>query len=392
MTKTVIQARSISKKYQLGESIWRSKKSNEFWAIQDISFDIQEGDTIGIVGDNGAGKSTLLKILSRITAPTAGQIKVIGKVRSILEVGIGFQGELTGRENIYLNGAMLGMSYKEIKKKYDEIVEFSEIEKFVNTPVKRYSSGMYVRLAFAVAAHLDPDILIIDEVLAVGDIKFQRKCLQKMEEESTMNGRTVIFVSHNLSAIRSLCQRALLLKQGRLIADGAATDVVEKFLESHNKIIDLENRNLADRLNRTTGRARFSNIQTINQKGENSWRFNTGDVFHCELKFKVYETIPNLNVLFFIRSLDKKILTTCKYTLSSVELHAGFEGSVRITIPKLPLRIGEYGLYICLADNVCSSYHDIVDETSVPYLVISTDQIDPELNRGYFSMDYEVTV
>jgi lipopolysaccharide transport system ATP-binding protein len=186
-----------------------------FWALKDVSFEVKQGDVIGIIGRNGAGKSTLLKILSRITEPTEGRIRIKGRVASLLEVGTGFHPELTGRENVYLNGSILGMSRAEIKAKFDEIVAFAEVEKFLDTPVKRYSSGMYVRLAFAVAAHLEPEILIVDEVLAVGDAEFQKKCLGKMHDVAT-GGRTVLFVSHNMAAIRTLCQRAMLLSQGRL--------------------------------------------------------------------------------------------------------------------------------------------------------------------------------
>jgi lipopolysaccharide transport system ATP-binding protein len=183
----------------------------EFWALKDVSFEIKQGEAVGIIGRNGAGKSTLLKILSRITEPTHGRIEINGRVASLLEVGTGFHPELTGRENIFLNGAILGMSRAEIRKKFDEIVDFSGIEKFLDTPVKRYSSGMYVRLAFAVAAHLEPEILVVDEVLAVGDAEFQKKCLGKMQDVSNKEGRTVLFVSHNMGAVNTLCNRALLL-------------------------------------------------------------------------------------------------------------------------------------------------------------------------------------
>ncbi|MDB9518268.1 ABC transporter ATP-binding protein [Roseofilum reptotaenium CS-1145] len=203
----------------------------EFWALKDVSFEIQRGDRVGIIGRNGAGKSTLLKILSRITEPTKGKINIKGRVASLLEVGTGFHPELTGRENIYLNGAILGMSKVEIKKKFDEIVAFAEVEKFLDTPVKRYSSGMYVRLAFAVAAHLEPEILIVDEVLAVGDMQFQKKCLGKMEDVSK-EGRTLLFVSHNMHTVSSLCNQAIFLKQGQIVCQGYTKDIIEKYLLS----------------------------------------------------------------------------------------------------------------------------------------------------------------
>ena len=211
----------------------------EFWALKDVSFDIQQGDRVGIIGRNGAGKSTLLKILSRITEPTSGRVSIKGRVASLLEVGTGFHPELTGRENIFLNGAILGMSKADIKSKFDEIVAFAEVERFLDTPVKRYSSGMYVRLAFAVAAHLEPEVLIVDEVLAVGDAQFQKKCLSKMGEVSK-EGRTILFVSHNMDAIYSLCSSAIMLEHGMVAKTGTSFEVTEYYLgrgeKTHNEL------------------------------------------------------------------------------------------------------------------------------------------------------------
>ncbi|QHG18536.1 ABC transporter ATP-binding protein [Nostoc sp. ATCC 53789] len=265
MSDTVIRVENLSKKYVLshqqeGSSRYKSLRESisdrvsslgkklvkssgkeiynpareEFWALKDVSFEIKQGESIGIIGRNGAGKSTLLKILSRITEPSSGCISLKGRVASLLEVGTGFHPELTGRENIYLNGAILGMSKTEIKRKFDEIVAFAEVEKFLDTPVKRYSSGMYVRLAFAVAAHLEPEILIVDEVLAVGDAQFQKKCLGKMNDVSEKEGRTVLFVSHNMAALKSLCDQAILLKSGCLVTHGETHQVVSRYLESDN--------------------------------------------------------------------------------------------------------------------------------------------------------------
>lgn len=214
-----------------GRQIVAGDEVEEFWALKDVSFEIKRGEVVGIIGRNGAGKSTLLKVLSRITEPSEGRVTIAGRVASLLEVGTGFHPELTGRENIYLNGAILGMSRAEIRKKFDEIVDFAGVEKFLDTPVKRYSSGMYVRLAFAVAAHLEPEILVVDEVLAVGDIEFQKKCLGKMKEVAG-HGRTVIFVSHNLGAVQALCLRGILLDSGRLAFTGSINDVVERYANS----------------------------------------------------------------------------------------------------------------------------------------------------------------
>jgi lipopolysaccharide transport system ATP-binding protein len=204
----------------------------DFWALKDVNFEINPGDAVGIIGRNGAGKSTLLKVLSRITEPSTGRIEINGRIASLLEVGTGFHPELTGRENVFLNGAILGMTRAEIRKKFDEIVDFSGVEKFLDTPVKRYSSGMYVRLAFAVAAHLEPEILVVDEVLAVGDAEFQKKCLGKMNEVSQQEGRTVLFVSHNMRAIQDLCQKSIYLQNGRILDIGPTDKVIDHYLNT----------------------------------------------------------------------------------------------------------------------------------------------------------------
>lgn len=224
----------------------RSSCQEKFWALKDISFEVKQGEVIGVIGRNGAGKTTLLKLLSRITYPTKGEIHLYGRVGSLLEVGTGFHPELTGRENIYFNGSVLGMRKREIDKKFDEIVEFSGVEKFLDVPVKRFSSGMQVRLAFSVAAHLDPEILLVDEVLSVGDFQFQKKCLGKMQDVASNEGRTVIFVSHNMGAVRRLCQRALLLKSGEITEDGTASFVVDKYLASVLK--GSENKDFQDKI------------------------------------------------------------------------------------------------------------------------------------------------
>jgi lipopolysaccharide transport system ATP-binding protein len=272
MIETVITVENLSKRYIIGHQrpkddgirhvieaamrapfAWcrsrreqKERQKEEFWALKDVSLAVKQGEVVGILGRNGAGKSTLLKVLSRITEPTIGRIHLNGRLASLLEVGTGFHPELTGRENVFLNGAILGMSREEIKNKFDEIVTFAEIGKFLDTPVKRYSSGMYVRLAFSVAAHVDPEILIVDEVLAVGDVAFQKKCLGKMEEAHARS-RTVLFVSHNLAAVENLCTRAVVLEQGQMIFDGPAKEAIQFYLESlrgngtvsHSDVIDL---------------------------------------------------------------------------------------------------------------------------------------------------------
>jgi lipopolysaccharide transport system ATP-binding protein len=261
MGDTVIKVENLGKKYVIRhqqerytalrdviankvKSIGRKKldtgEKEEFWALKDVSFDIKQGDRVGIIGRNGAGKSTLLKLLSRITEPTTGSIALKGRVSSLLEVGTGFHPELTGRENIYLNGAILGMSKREIKAKFDEIVEFAEVEKFLDTSVKRYSSGMYVRLAFSVAAHMEPEILIVDEVLAVGDAQFQKKCLGKMEDVGK-EGRTVLFVSHNMNAVNRICNCGILLEKGEISKKSDDLDQLTKYYLSFSDNADIKN-------------------------------------------------------------------------------------------------------------------------------------------------------
>lgn len=252
MSNTIIKVEDLSKKYKIGSreayyslrdkisDVFNFKKNekeekSEFWALKDVNFEVKQGESIGIIGRNGAGKSTLLKVLSQITPPTTGKITMKGRVASLLEVGTGFNPELTGRENIFLNGAILGMTREEIKRKFDEIVAFAEIEQFLDTPVKRYSSGMYMRLAFSVAAHLESEILIVDEVLAVGDVEFQKKCLNKMSDVSSNEGRTVLFVSHNMEAIKSLCLSAIMLNGGKITKQGMTDIVVDEYLALSNK-------------------------------------------------------------------------------------------------------------------------------------------------------------
>jgi lipopolysaccharide transport system ATP-binding protein len=251
-----------------------ASSSRDFWALTDVSFDVRRGEVIGVIGANGSGKSTLLKILSRITEPTVGRGEIRGRVGSLLEVGTGFHRELTGRENVYLNGAILGMRRREIARKFDQIVEFAELARFIDTPVKHYSSGMYVRLAFAVAAHLEPEILLVDEVLAVGDAAFQRKCIGKMDEVAKA-GRTVLFVSHNMSAVASLCDSALLLKEGRVAARGPTDRVIQGYVEAMEQHSAVP---LGDRRDRKgNGRLRFSALRFMSPGGRAVHAVQSGD-------------------------------------------------------------------------------------------------------------------
>jgi lipopolysaccharide transport system ATP-binding protein len=278
----------------------------DFYALQDVSFEVQQGDRIGIIGRNGAGKSTLLKIISRITEPTEGRIAIRGRIASLLEVGTGFHPELTGRENIFLNGAILGMNRAEIRKKFNEIVDFAEIEKFLDTPVKRYSSGMYVRLAFAVAAHLEPEILIIDEVLAVGDAQFQKKCLGKMEDVSKNEGRTVIFVSHNMGVVAQLCQTAILLRNGKLVQNDSARKVIDDYIlnaQGNSNIYTADGSGSKKELF-------FSQIETLNNSGENCEDFQFDDNIILKATISVSEPVRSAKLSVTLQNSNGDYLST----------------------------------------------------------------------------------
>ena len=365
---TAISIKNVSKKYVIAKQkdgslrgtlagMFSRRQSNteEFLALNDVSFDIQQGDVVGIIGKNGAGKSTLLKILSQITKPSTGSIEINGRVASLLEVGTGFHPELTGRENVYLNGTILGMTRKEVKAKFDEIVAFSGVEKFIDTPVKHYSSGMYVRLAFAVAAHLEPEILIIDEVLAVGDAEFQKKCLGKMGEVAG-EGRTVLFVSHNLVAVKNLCNKGILFKNGSKIFEGNIEDTISEYssLRSEKKL-DFDTSNFKER----SRGPRFAYIENI----------SLNDVVFCpESKFQIRIKVNNqhnfeakelqLMVLFF----DE--MSNIVYQLSSNFLYevVNFDKNIHYTfeIEKLKLSQGYYSLGVWLGVN--GFEQDYIDE------------------------------
>lgn len=326
-------------KYRFGAMTGKITKE-DFWALKDVSFDVNPGEAIGIIGSNGSGKSTLLKVLSKITPPTSGEIKIRGRVASLLEVGTGFHPELTGRENIFLNGAILGMTQKEIKLKFDAIVDFSGVEKFIDTPVKRYSSGMYVRLAFAVAAHLEPDTLLVDEVLAVGDAAFQKKCLGKMDEITTSQGRTVIFVSHNMSAIQNLCSRCVLLDHGKVKEVGETKKVVDIYLKNLEKGLSL-----ADRQDRkTTGNVRLTSFYVENM-GKKVGTLETGkDYSFCfgykSIDGKILHDISFWSAIFHESGLPLFQIDT-NYTAQNFEKLPS-RGIVKCHVRHLPLVSGIY--------------------------------------------------
>lgn len=368
---TVIKAENLGKKYIIGHQkqrggdslrdamthtargIWQrvrhplspnreSVDLEELWALKDIDFEVKQGERVGIIGRNGAGKSTLLKILSRVTEPTTGKVRIKGRVSSLLEVGTGFHPELTGRENIFLNGAILGMTRQEIKRKFDEIITFAELEKFLDTPVKRYSSGMYVRLAFAVAAHLEPEILIVDEVLAVGDAAFQKKCLSKMENVAK-EGRTVLFVSHQMAAILNLCQRVILIDCGCIVADGANKKVVDQYLQTTSKTTNFSLAECLDR--RGNQKLKFDAFELRSFSGLLVPHVYSGQDVTIALKYKsnTGRSLRNVHIAIGVHGNFNENL----FHLSTNVASSDFDkipptGTILCKIPRLPLQPGKY--------------------------------------------------
>lgn len=328
---------------RIGETNDRSTKgvSNIVWSLKDLNFEIQEGDAVGIIGRNGAGKSTLLKILSKVTGPTTGKISGKGRIASLLEVGTGFHPELSGRENIYLNGAILGMRKHEIKRKFDEIVDFAGVERYIDTPVKRYSSGMYVRLAFAVAAHLESEILIVDEVLAVGDAEFQKKCLGKMGEVSKGEGRTVLFVSHNMSSISSLCKKAMLLENGQNILFDRSDVVIKQY---HLKSSLISNLSINDRKDRIgNGAIKFSDISINNQNFSKDGHVEITLHIENNLERVLNLSIAPIRVDLNLQTQDGIIVTQLSsYYLSNHYEITSSTKEIKFIINNIPLTAGKY--------------------------------------------------
>ena len=371
----------------MGQTSEKSGDTESLWALKNVSFSAYPGEVIGIVGKNGAGKSTLLKILSRITDPTEGEMRIRGRLASLLEVGTGFHPELTGRENIFLNGALLGMRKVEIKKKFDEIVAFSQIEKFIDTPVKRYSSGMYVRLAFSVAAHLDPDILVIDEVLAVGDLAFQKKCTGMMQNVANQN-RTVLFVSHNLHLIRTLCNRVVLIEGGRVIQDGETEAVLPAFIKSLQSRGDVSDSNLKARTLWGKGNLRIEQVGLIKPSGEEAWTFQEGESVGVQVKFHVLKPAEGLTLtLILTNPLTGDVITTVKRNITDATLPVGNDKKMIVELPKIALRSGDYGLQINLANGEGDQVYDWVGrDADLPFLSVTSEEKDPEKRQGYVSI------
>jgi len=376
MPETVISAKNLSKCYRLGirqnpretlvgsaldfikspmANFSRLRRLTQFddedsedilWALRDVSFKLNRGEVVGFIGRNGAGKSTLLKILSRIAEPTRGEVDIYGRLSSLLEVGTGFHPELTGRENVYLNGTILGMKRREIERKFDEIVEFSGVEKFLETPVKRYSSGMAVRLAFAVAAHLDPEILVIDEVLAVGDAHFQQKSIGKMQEVSRGEGRTVLFVSHNMAAVEMLCTRVIVMDKGRMIFDGEPKKAIQAYLKANMIRPDGE---LVSVRRKGDGQFRFSTFFMTDEKGQNTEVVQAGGsiVFHARYQAPNPALLQSVDISFEIYTAtgDRLAIVWASDEGANLE-NFGVEGTISCRFDRLPLKHGRYQIRI----------------------------------------------
>lgn len=386
-----IRVEELSKRYQIGvhgrdqyrtlrESLsaavkrpWRltgssdSSRTNTFWALRDVSLTIAPGEVVGIIGRNGAGKSTLLKILSRIVEPTSGRATIRGRVGSLLEVGTGFHPELSGRENVYLNGAILGMTRREITRRFDDIVQFAEVEQFLDTPVKRYSSGMYVRLAFAVAAHLEPEILIVDEVLAVGDAAFQRKCMGRLREVSSGQGKTVLLVSHNMAAIESLCSRAVVFDHGRVAVDGPVADA----LREYNDSVGVKNGRLSESLRDVEvgrrPRPLLSGVALLDDEGSESSFVPLGGALRVRIAIESPNPLPDTVVgLGVDNTLGHRLISLASRPMTIPTGDATAPAYVDCTVPFFPLSPGEYSLKLAMSqrgmevDAVESAMHFIV--------------------------------
>jgi lipopolysaccharide transport system ATP-binding protein len=393
---SIIEIRGLGKKYKLAEAqrylalrdmishagkklfgkrpAYRTGREKEFWALRDIDLDIQQGDRVGIIGRNGAGKSTLLKILSKITPPTTGDINLHGRVASLLEVGTGFHPELTGRENIFLNGAILGLSKKEIQKKLDEIVEFSGVENFIDMPLKHYSSGMELRLAFSVAAHLEPEILLIDEVLAVGDMEFQKKCLGKMEEVSKKEGRTILFVSHDLNAVSRLTNKCIILEKGKMVCN----DITPKTIQYYYQQKDEQKGDYINDTDSVKPAIRAIRIFTSEPGGIHIY----GKPLKVEFEIQVPEKTEDLSLSFQVMNLQLQPVLHF-WIVDSAENRISEKGIyiLQCLIPESRLYKGEYFINTYLGDNRGKEVFDLVQDTA-PFEVVMTG-LDPGHSFGW---------
>lgn len=366
---------------------------DSFLALNDVSFQVRQGEIVGVIGRNGAGKSTLLKILSRITAPTLGQVKIKGRVASLLEIGTGFHADLSGRENIFLNGAILGMTKADIKRRFDEIVDFAEIDSFIDTPVKRYSSGMYIRLAFAVASFLEADILLVDEVLAVGDTKFQKKCLGRLNE-SKDSGKTIIFVSHNMDAIRNICSRVILLRDGKIHYDGNVDQGISKYFEFIGEVNETTSLHDAT-YRRGNGSLRMSKffLQQNHMVGADLQHITNQDPLKIEIEYVTFAATRGIGYAVYLKAKEAgNYIVRINGIATQEEIPANSRGKITVTLDKLDLPAGIYPVYLNLTDK--ESYlsdipviYDVLDEL-LPPIIIESDR---HKSEGFLRLNYSST-
>ena len=412
MSTIVIYGESLSKSYHRGAlqqstllrdhlsrllksplSVFRRRKDETFWALENVSFEVREGEVLGLIGRNGAGKTTLLKILSRITKPTTGWAEIHGRVGSLLEVGTGFHPELTGRENTFLSGAILGMGKSEIKRKFDEIVAFAELERFIDTPVKHYSSGMYVRLAFAVAAHLEPEILLVDEVLAVGDVSFQKKCLGKMGDVAR-RGRTVVLVSHNMGAINALCSRCVILDKGVIEFDGSTAEATARYYA--DSLNTLDSWDLSARPRKGSGKARFTSIsiEALDPAGRRLDNPRPGCDLSVTVKLKCESHVPpaNLAIIFYDSSGYRLIDTNTAQKGEFVSLRAGQTATANFILREVLLKPGKYLVGLWIGRAGMESMDDIEFATSLEFIESEETNRHTEIFPGMYLCRFDNTV
>ncbi len=401
MPKTVIEIEHLYKEYRLGligygtlhedlQSWWariqgkedpnsklfsgnqsrHGKTSDHILALNDINLTVKQGERLGIIGKNGAGKTTLLKVLSRIASPTKGTARINGRVASLLAVGTGFHRELTGRENIYINGSILGLRNFEIDERFDEIVDFAGVEQFIDTPVKRYSSGMYIRLGFAVAAHLDPNVLIVDEVLAVGDAEFQKKAIGKMKSVSKEQGRTVLFVSHNMQMIEALCNKTILFEKGSIVAKGKSPEVILKYFEMiRNSSFDgaIEKRSVGD------GKAQLAEVKLIDEKDHERFHFEIGEKIRFLIEYEVFEEVKNLKIqIDLLSEKSREAIASLQHTLSSNPLKAGHKDKAVIEFSTEKFRPQTIELSFWLGQEGVKGRCDAIEGLGTPLLLTSS--------------------
>lgn len=382
MSDLAISAHGLGKRYRLGQvetgftrlrrGLARRESAGSIWALDDMTFDIARGETVALVGRNGAGKSTLLKVLSRITEPTKGYVDVQGRVGALLEIGTGFHGQLTGRENVYLNGSILGMTRAELKRKFDQIVEFSGVEKHIDTPVKWYSSGMYIRLAFGVAAHLEPEILIVDEVLAVGDADFQRRCIRRMSEVAR-DGATVIFVSHNMQPVRALCERALLLEQGRVIDDGPTDAIVRRYLSSIEPLETGRKRWDDPETRPGNDQVRLVEVRAEEDTGVTGSTFFSRNPIDIIVELDVLTPDPALVVLVDLMAADGSHVFSSYHVDGNQELRPGLRPGVHALRCRIPGGLLNSGRYIVNVRVLSHGIDGTIHEKGILHFDVSMD-------------------